>query len=86
MCICRGNCKVPIAASSRQCIQATCPFNCASPFSMMRLNRPGNSDKECLCCIVEDQWCSPGMLTRGALQKWPELAGGGGDNMIFWKF
>jgi hypothetical protein len=24
------------------------------------------------------QWCSPGMLTRGALQKWPELAGGGG--------
>jgi hypothetical protein len=40
------------------------------------------------------QWCSPGMLTRGALQKCPELAGvcvgggggGGGYNMIFWKF
>ena len=24
------------------------------------------------------QWCSPGMLTRGALQKCPELVGGGG--------
>jgi hypothetical protein len=24
------------------------------------------------------QWCSPGMLTRGALQKCHELAGGGG--------
>jgi hypothetical protein len=25
-----------------------------------------------------NQWCSPGMLTRGALQKCPELAGGWG--------
>jgi hypothetical protein len=24
------------------------------------------------------QWCSPGMLTKGALQKCPELAGRGG--------
>jgi hypothetical protein len=33
------------------------------------------------------QWCSPGMLTRGALQKCPELVGGrGGYNIIFWKF
>ena len=24
------------------------------------------------------QWCSPGMLTRGAVQKLPELAEGGG--------
>ena len=24
------------------------------------------------------QWCSPGMLTKGALQKCPKFAGGGG--------
>jgi hypothetical protein len=27
-------------------------------------------------CYHTNQWCSPGMLTRGALQKIPELAGG----------
>ena len=28
--------------------------------------------------IAGKQWCSPGLLTRGALQKCPELAGRGG--------
>ena len=29
------------------------------------------------------QWCSPGMLTTGALQKCPELAGGGGGGVQY---
>ena len=29
------------------------------------------------------QWCSPGMLTRGALQKCPELVGGGGGTISY---
>jgi hypothetical protein len=28
-------------------------------------------------CITREQWCSPGILTRGALQKCPDLEGGG---------
>jgi hypothetical protein len=44
----------------------------------MKINYTIKTTRNLYVSCNHEQWCSPGMLTRGALQKCPELAVRGG--------